>query len=385
MAGPLFRQLAEGLAPHYADGAVLVTGHPDTLAMANQVEVKLKLQAAPGYNRRTHLLRIYSWFRYLLSISKYLLKVRKGDVFLLVSNPPLLGLWVWLFSFIRPLHYAVLVYDIYPDVLVQANLLNKSSLPAKLWNLVNRLVYDRAESVITIGDRMAGRLRYQMLPKTADVSVVPPWSDVETLRPMARVDNPYAQDFVEADDAVILYSGNMGGSHDIDSMLKAAKLLQDQKRVRFVFIGNGEKLPAVESYIQQYPDGNVRVFPFQPEEMLPYTLTLADISLVALDEGFEELMVPSKVFSYLAAGSAVVAIANDNSELSDVMDKADIGMRVSAGNPKALTEAILQLVNDPLRLTACQDNARKLAISCYSRDSGVQTFYDVLQKHGLVK
>jgi len=385
MAGPLFRQLAEGLAIHYPDGGVLVTGHPDTLAMASKIEPKLKLHPAPGYNRRTHLTRIYSWFRYLFSITKHLVMVRKGDVILLVSNPPLLGLWVWLFSHLRPLHYAVLVYDIYPDVLVQAKMLSINGLPAKLWSKMNRLVYRKADSVITIGHRMAGRLQHQIESKSSFVSVVPPWADVETIQPMDRTDNPHALDFIELDDLVILYSGNMGGSHDIDSMLEAARLLQGKNNIRFVFIGNGEKLAAVESFIQQHPDGNVRVFPFQSEEMLPYTLTLADISLVALDEGFEELMVPSKVFSYLAAGSAVVAISNDNSELSDVLEKADVGSRVKAGNPKLLAEAILQLVKNPQHLAVCQVNARKLALSCYSRESGVQAFYDVLQKQGLVR
>ena len=385
MAGPLFRQLAEGLAIHYPDGGVLVTGHPDTLAMASKIEPKLKLHPAPGYNRRTHLTRIYSWFRYLFSITKYLVMVRKGDVLLLVSNPPLLGLWVWLFSHLRPLHYAVLVYDIYPDVLVQAKMLSINGLPAKLWSKMNRLVYRKADSVITIGHRMAGRLQHQIESKSSFVSVVPPWADVETIQPMDRTDNPHALKFIMPDDFVILYSGNMGGSHDIDSMLEAARLLQERNNIRFVFIGNGEKLAAVESYIQQHPDGNVRVFPFQPEEMLPYTLTLADISLVALDEGFEELMVPSKVFSYLAAGSAILAIANDNSELSDVMTKADVGLRVKAGNPKLLAEAILQLVYNPQHLAVCQENARKLALSCYSRDAGEQAFYDVLQKQGLVR
>ena len=31
MAGPLFRELAEDLAPLYEDGCLLMTGHPDTL------------------------------------------------------------------------------------------------------------------------------------------------------------------------------------------------------------------------------------------------------------------------------------------------------------------------------------------------------------------
>ena len=126
---------------------------------------------------------------------------------------------------------------------------------------------------------------------------------------MTRDQNPFARQVVQNDDIVVLYSGNIGTSHDIDSILAAAEILQVDSRIRFVFIGDGSKRFSVEEYISCFPDGNVKYYPFQPEPMLPYTLPLGDISLVSLDEGLEELMVPSKFFSYLAAGSAILAIA----------------------------------------------------------------------------
>lgn len=378
MAGPLFRQLAEGLAGRYPDGVQLITGHPDTLAMAGEVSPNLEVVEAPGYDRRSRFYRVYSWFRYLFSVTGRILLARKGDTVLLVSNPPLLGPWVWLLSFLRPVPYGVLVYDIYPDVLEQMGLIRAGSLPSWLWRTANRLVFRRARVVITIGIRMAERLQRQVGSDGTAVAVVPPWADVEMIRPMARVENPYVSLYIEPEDIVVLYSGNMGASHDIDSMLAAAESLQLQRRIRFLFIGEGEKRAAVADYIRRFPEGNVRLFPLQPEALLPYTLTLGDISLVALDEGMEDLMVPSKVFSYLAAGSAILAIANDDSELSDVVDGSGCGMRVPPRQPERIVAALLAMAGNPELLAAFKSQARKLAEQRYSRRVGTASFIEIL-------
>ena len=84
----------------------------------------------------------------------------------------------------------------------------------------------------------------------------------------------------------------MGISHDIDSMLKAAKLLSDRKDIKFLFIGEGEKWQPAYDYVAAEGLTNVKVIPFQSEDRLPFTMALGDVSLVALDKGAEGLMVP---------------------------------------------------------------------------------------------
>ena len=383
MAGPLFRQLAEGLATCYPAGAQLVTGHPDTLTIADKLGGKLEVVAAPCYDRRSRFRRVWSWLHYLFSVTGRILFARKGDALLLVSNPPLLGPWVWLLSFLRPVPYGVLVYDIYPDVLEHMGLVQRGSLLSRIWRAINCLVFCRARVVITIGARMARRLQRQVDPNDAKVLVVPPWADVEMIKPLKRAQNPYTSNFIEPEDIVVLYSGNMGASHDIESILAAAESLQGDRRIRFLFIGEGEKKAAVEAYIGQFPESNVRLFPFQAEAMLPFTLTLADISLVTLDEGMEELMVPSKFFSYLAGGSAILAISNDESELSDLMDHSRCGMRVPPRQPEKIVAALLKMIGDPAVLVAFKRQARLLAEQHYSRRVGIKLFVDNLERSGI--
>ena len=65
MAGPLFRELAVGLSPYYEDGCLLLTGHPDTLSLKDNLPDQLVLKPAAAYDRGSMSRRFYSWLKYL--------------------------------------------------------------------------------------------------------------------------------------------------------------------------------------------------------------------------------------------------------------------------------------------------------------------------------
>lgn len=383
MAGPLFRELAEGLALHYPEGAVLLTGHPDTLLMEEQVNDKLLIRQAPGYDRSSLFKRLYSWSKYLLASTRSILGGRGSDAFLIVSNPPLLGAWFWLLNQIRRRPYAVLVYDIHPDVLVMMGMLNKRSPIVKGWRWINRKVYRDAEVVVTLGGWMAARL---MQPEQEEFSpvVIPPWADTGRVLPLSASENPVSQRFNPQGKQIVLYSGNMGISHDIDSMLEAARRLRNRDDLLFLFIGNGQKWGEVERFKQEYQLKNIELYPFQPEELLPMTMALATISLVALDRGAEGLMVPSKLFYYLAAGSAVIGICRENNELRDVISDHECGLCVEPGTPDLLAAAIEGMLDNASCLEKYRQNARKAAVEQYSKEAGVGRFVSTLQQVGML-
>lgn len=380
--GSLFLQLSEGLSRRYRDGCLLLTTISPAVASGFE-SIPLEIQPAPPYDRRSRFRRVLSWCRYALSTTPYVLSAREGDSILLVSNPPLIGPWVWVLSHFRRVPYAVLVYDIHPDVLIGLGALRKRGIPARIWRAINRRVYRRAQVVITVGHRMATVIQNQVGQDFPKVVVVPPWVDVNVSRPLRREHNPHAHSYVPEEKLVVLYSGNFGASHDTGSILEAALQLQDEPDIFFLLIGGGEKYREAASYAERHGLTNLRVLPWQPEERVPYTLPLGDIALVALDEGMEDYMVPSKTFSYLAAGSAIVAITNEPSELTHILDQAAVGLRVPPRQPEQLARAIRTLAANKPQLNSMRVQARKLAVRKYSREAGVAAFVKVLGEAGL--
>jgi glycosyltransferase involved in cell wall biosynthesis len=384
MAGPLFRELAVGLSSELENGCLLHTGHPDTLRMKDRLPNELELVGAPKYNRKSSLTRVFSWLRYLLSTTWLILFSKKTDGFLISSNPPFLGIWFWLLNYINKRPYIVLIYDIHPDVLVMMGVVSNKSLIVKAWNWINKKVYRDAKVVVTLGKHMANRLSRQNNINKAKLYVIPPWVDTDVIKPIAYDDNPLSRVFNPDGKHIVLYSGNMGISHDIDSMLEAAKDLQKCDDILFLFIGGGEKYQDVIDFQTRHQLSNMAVYPYQPESDLPHTMSLSSISIVALDRGAEELMVPSKLFHYMAAGSAVIGICQGENELKDIIKDSECGVCVEPGNVDELVVAIEQIIDYSEQSSSYKENARIVAVRKYSKSVGVSQFLKVINEVGML-
>jgi len=370
MAGPLFRELAEGLSLKMPKNSTLLTGHPDTLAIGSSTS-KLIISKAPAYNRRSKLFRALSWINYSLFAFWKMLKADRNTVIFIVSSPPFIGFFILLVNLVKRTRYVVLVYDIHPDILISFGVLSKNSFVVRLWKSMNRRVWNRSIAVYTIGSIMAENLTKQFNVKRTKlgyVGVIPPWADTNKIKPIDKNDNPLSSELGQEGKITILYSGNMGISHDIDSILQAAKILKNEENIAFLLIGEGEKWQDAVDFQKDNDLSNLQVLPFQPEERLPYTMALADIALVALDEGAEGLMIPSKMFYYMAVGAAVVGICKGRSDMSEIVQNSRCGVIVEPKNPIKLAEVIRDLANNIEVLNGFKGRARTSAKESYSRE-----------------
>ena len=370
MAGPLFRELAEGLSLKMPKNSTLLTGHPDTLAIGSSTS-KLIISKAPSYNRRSKLFRVLSWINYSLFAFWKILKADSNTVIFIVSNPPFIGFFILLVNLVKRTRYVVLVYDIHPDILISLGVLSKNSFIARIWKSMNQRVWNRSIAVYTIGSIMAENLTKQFNVKRTKlgyVGVIPPWVDVNKIKPIDKNDNPLSSELGQESKITILYSGNMGISHDIGSILQAAKILKSEENIAFLLIGEGEKWQDAVDFQKDNDLSNLRILPFQPEEKLPYTMALADIALVALDEGAEGLMIPSKMFYYMAAGAAVVGICRGRSDMSEIIQNSECGLIIEPKNPEELAAIIKDLSRNVERLNGLKRLSRKSAVINFSRD-----------------
>ena len=381
---PLFRELCIDVAQHFPESSLLSTGDKETLAKEFW-SPHLKIRSSPAYNRKSTWSRLFSWLSYTFDSVFVIGRAGPKTAVFFASNPPIIGLFVWLLSKLKGFPYIVLVYDLYPEVLVNFGVLRKNGFLTKLWRRCNALVWESASMVLTLGEKMAERLTCQFDASCTElgrVAVLPPWADTDVICPVPKSENSLAEEMGQLGGTTILYSGNLGISHDIDSILEACRLLRGRRDIRFLLIGGGDKWEDVVSFQASHELEGLSVFPYQAEERLPYSLALGDISLVTLVEGAEGLMLPSKVSYYMAAGSAILGICSGDNDLKDTIERADCGVCVPPNRPDLLAEAITRLVDRPALLRRYRSNAIKSAKSTYSRKIGIQNLKELLQKTG---
>ena len=366
MAGPLFRELAEDISREWSP-SLMFTGHPDTLKHSQTPS--LSIMPAAKYQRKSYTSRVLSWIRYSVYVFFRCFRLHKNAILFLVF-PPFVGMIGYLFKRLRGQRYVFLVYDITPDALIKFGPLKETGLIARLWRRMNRLVWENAEIVFTIGDQMAANLERAFdVAKTrpGKVIVIPNWADTDWIRPVAKDKNEFARKYKQVGKLTVMYSGNLGQTHDIETILGAAKKLKEYDSIHFMIIGEGAKRHLVEKAKSQDGLDNLTILPFQPEDVLPLSLPTADFAVVTLDKGSEGLMVPSKTYYAMAAGSALIGLCDDNSEVAHMIYRHECGIVLSPGDIDGMVIAILATLGDKEKLSRYRANSRRAAEKFYSR------------------
>lgn len=271
------------------------------------------------------------------------------ELVLLTTAPPFLPLLGYLLSRVCKIRYVCLLYDLYPDIAIELDVIGRKHWIGKLWDHFNRLTWKQAAAIIVLSETMKDRIVAKQSGLEDKIVVIPNWVDADQIVPMRKQDNWFAHEHGLVEPFTVMYSGNMGRCHDMDTLFNAIILLQHTP-IRFVFIGSGDKRKQFQQRAAELGLTNCLFLPYQPRENLPFSLTACDVSIVSISEGMEGLVAPSKLYSALASGRPIVSICPENSYLNDVFAHANCGVTVRNGDSQRLASYLHQLSQNP-RLT----------------------------------
>ena len=301
-----------------------------------------------------------------LSISwRALWSIQRGDKVLVVTNPPLLPFLVRLACWIKGVKFVLLVHDVYPDVFVPLGLMNQSNPLYRIVSWVNGKLYSSADRVVVLGRDMAKLVEIKSGGR-AKVSIIPNWGDTETILPAPKEGNSLLREMGLTEKFVVHYSGNHGRTHDLDSMLEAAKLLLEESEIHFLFIGEGSGKAAAVEQATRCGLTNVSFRTFVDRSELPVSLNASDVSLLAFKSGMAGISVPSRMYNLMAAGKPIIAVVDEDSEVAAVIREEQIGLVVPPGSPEALAEVIKELKSDADGLKEKGRKSREAAERLYS-------------------
>lgn len=158
----------------------------------------------------------------------------------------------------------------------------------------------------------------------------------------------------------VMFAGNIGEAQDLDNIMKAALELKQHKKIKFVLVGDGRKMPFVKEFIEENElQETVHLAGRFPVEAMASFFNKAEVMLVTLkDDPIFNLTVPAKVQAYMSASKPIVAMLNG--EGAENIKESESGFAVNAGDYKALAETILKTSELPKEeLEKLGQNARK--------------------------
>lgn len=315
---------------------------------------------------------------FCLRSALHLLRNRsRGDVLLLTTAPPFLPLLGYFAHKLFGIPYVCLLYDLYPDVAVELNVVSKQNWLVRFWDAVNCRIWKNAQQVIVLSSSMKDRIVAKCPEINDQVAVIHNWADQNWIVPIAKQQNNFALEYNLVEKFTVLYSGNMGRCHDMETIMEAVKLLQAEP-IQFVFIGNGAKRKVFRAEVEQLGLDNCQFLPYQDKENLPYSLTACDLSLVSVSPGMEGLVAPSKLYAALAAGRPVGVICELHSYLREIVADGDCGEAFSNGDAIGLAAFIRRLAADQQLVKQMGEAGRQYLVSNFTPELIAKQYSDVL-------
>lgn len=331
------------------------------------------------FSKDTSLLRLVNVVT--ISLSFFLAGLRsfrRGDVVIVVTNPPTLPFLVWLAARRRGARFILLIHDVYPEVLVATGVLDRNGLIARVLSRLVAALYARADRVVVLGRDMKELVIGKCPACEHGVWIIPNWGDTSEIRPAPKSENAILRELKLVERFVVLYAGNIGRTQGIETLLEAAALLRDRKDIAVLIAGEGAKRAWVKRTIAETKLEDVRLLPRSPRSELGLLLGACDVAVISLMQGMTGISVPSRLYNVLAAGRPILAIAEPESELARVVVEERAGRVVAPGDGLAIATAIVEMSRDKASLLEMGRSARAAAVGKYSYRIALERFRDLV-------
>ncbi|MCC7304814.1 MAG: glycosyltransferase family 4 protein [Alphaproteobacteria bacterium] len=285
------------------------------------------------------------WLKFLVTA----LRLPRTDLVVTLTDPPMLAVAGNIIRKVKKNRHINWCHDLYPDIFPALNV----RLPEFLMRFFRRHAYKamrEADKLIVVGRCMARHLTAGGIdPKL--ITFIPNWPDFElaqhgspeeiVLNYDAGNSKPYEEQIKDSPKFRVLYAGNLGRAHPVETILQAAELLHDSNpEIEFVFVGDGPRFDHLARERVRRGLDNVRLMPFQPESKLREVMESGDLHLISVRHEAAGMLVPCKLYSALAVGRPCILIGPEKSEMAKVINDFHAGAVTGQGRPQELSSII---------------------------------------------
>jgi colanic acid biosynthesis glycosyl transferase WcaI len=373
----LLSELCAALADEF--DITVVTGRVDDrdgLHRLHRNGVEICRVRSTAYDRSRLSLRAANYLTYLAGSLVEGLRAEPPDLVLCMTDPPVIADVALVVARRFGVPLVVVSQDVFPEVAVELKRLENPLVVGAL-RLAIRFYLQRADRVVAIGETMRRRLQAKGAPADRIV-VIPNWVDTSTLAPQPR-ENGWAREHGLDDRFVVMHSGNIGHAQDLDALIRAGTFLRDLDRLRITLIGGGARREELKALARRLEVDSVQFMGYQPRDVLPESLSAADVHVVGLARGLSGYVVPSRLYGILSVGRPVIVAADADSETAQVVERAGCGVVVPPGRPELLAAAIRRAYDGELDLEAMGRRGRDYVTADADRRVAVDRYRTLLR------
>lgn len=286
------------------------------------------------------LLRMIDFLSFMFTAFAAGLVQPRPDVIAATSPQFFAAVAGWFLGLIRRLPFVFELGDIWPASIIGVGAMRKN-IGLVLMEQIELFLYRRSACVVALTQAFKRNLTERGI--AADkIIVVRNGVDVSRYRPQPR-DAELAAQWGVAGKFVVGYVGTHGMAHNLMNVIEAAELLRHRDDIALMLVGDGAERERLLAEVARRGLGNLVMIGPQPKRMMPKVWSLCDVALVHLKDSpvFAEV-IPSKIFEAMGMGKPVLLVSPCG-EAQEIVEQDGAGLWVAAGQPAALSEAIVRL------------------------------------------
>ena len=327
------------------------------------------------YARSFDKKRVFKWFEFMFKlffISKYI--ENKPDVVICSPSAPFSILPAY---FLAKKHKAKLVFevrDIWPLTLIEIGGFSKYNPLIVLMGCFEKFALKKSDFIVSNLQNYSEHMKEFGFDRKA--FWIPNGVDLAEMKNIVQVEDEIIQ-MIPKDKFIIGYTGKLGVSNALYTLIEAAKLLQHNANIYFVIVGQGQEK---ENLMEQSKMLNNVLFIDSIDKMkVQSMLSLFDVCYLGLQKEklFKYGISPNKLFEYMYAAKPILfAVETTN----NIVDIAKCGLSVEAENVGMLKESIEKLsLKNGKKLDKMGQNAKEYVVSHHSYAVLAKKYIDILE------
>ncbi len=305
------------------------------------------------------------------------LRAGKQDVASVFSPPLTTGLTAILMSRLFGYPFVYNIHDLFPQNAIDLGALQNRAL-IRFFRWMECFVYQRSAFVTVISSGNCGCVIASGGSPERTI-VIPDWVDTDLVIPGDKR-NEFSEKHGLADKFVVSFSGVMGYSQDLDTILAAARLLKDNPKICFLLVGDGVEKPRLQVEAKKFDLNNVIFLPMIPRDEVPAVLHSSDACLATLRASVKTPPVPSKIIWAMAAARPVITCLNLEGDAPKLVRDAHCGVCLPPEDPQALADAVFYLQANPEECRRMGENGRSYVLKRLSLKASVTQLLELFEK-----
>lgn len=291
--------------------------------------------------RNNRLFRVLNYFSFALSSLFYALRLREefDVVFANQSSPVLMAGGALAYGKKHGKKVVLYCLDLWPASLAAGGV-RADSIVYRLFHRVSGWIYRAADRILISSEPFRDYLKENFRIPDEKICYRPQYADVLCEGAVPR----------EKQTVDLLFAGNIGAAQSVPTILRAAKILEGEPRLRWHIVGDGSELARCRRMAEDMGVKNVVFHGRQERSAMPGYLAMADAVLLTMfADPLVALTLPGKTQTYMAAGKPILGAADGAA--ARTIAEAACGFCAAAEDAAGLAEAVR-------RFLACPDKER---------------------------